>query len=137
MLITCLYSRGVHLKTLDAMDTASFKMAFQRFQDVTEECVYLRSDAGSNFMKARNEGEEINDAVLQDARSKWEHEGKIWDVNPPRASHFGGVWERMIGKIREIIKGYLLPMGNRLLNREEFITMLLHAALMINSTSLW
>ena len=45
----------------------------------------------------------------------------------------------MIGKIRAIIKGYLLPKNpnERLLEREEFMTMLLHAARIVNSTPLW
>ena len=132
-----MYSRGVHLETLDTMDTASFKMAFQRFQDLRGECVYLRSDAGSNFMGARNEQNEIDDEVIQNTKSKWEQEGKTWDTNPPLASHFGGVWERAIGKIRQIIQGYLLPKDNRILDREEFMTLLLHAARIVNSTPLW
>ena len=56
---------------------------------------------------------------------------------PPRASHFGGVWERAIGKVREVIKGYLQPKDDRLLGREEFMTMLLHAVRIVNSTPLW
>ena len=55
LLFTCLYSRGVHVETLDHMNTDSFKMAFQRFQYVRGECVYLRSDHGSNFIGAYNE----------------------------------------------------------------------------------
>ena len=55
LLFTCLYSRGTHMETLESMDAASFRMAFQRFQALRGDCVYLRSDAGSNFMGARNE----------------------------------------------------------------------------------
>ena len=42
---------------LDAMDTSSFRLAFERFQAVRGECVYLKSDQGTNFMGARNEEE--------------------------------------------------------------------------------
>lgn len=52
------------------------------------------------------------------------------------ASHFGGVWERAIGQVRQIIQGYLLTKEDRLLGREEFHTMLLHAARIVNSTPL-
>ena len=39
LLFTCLYSRGIHLETLDSMDTASFRMAFNRFQDIRGRCI--------------------------------------------------------------------------------------------------
>ena len=55
LIFSCLYSRAVHLETLDSMDTSSFKLAFHRFQSLRGECAYLRSDAGSNFVGARNE----------------------------------------------------------------------------------
>ena len=88
-------------------------------------------------MGARNEQNELTDEMVRLARSNWEQQGKIWDVNPPLASHFGGVWERAIGQIRQIIEGYLVPKEQRLLAREEFHTMLLHAARIVNSTPLW
>ena len=140
LLFSCLYSRAVHLEPLDSMDTACFKMAVNRFQAVRGDCAYLRSDAGSNFMGARNElpQEEttVPDQVLNEVRSAWEQQGKQWDVNPPLASNFGGVWERAIGQVRNILRGYLLPKQDRILQREEFHTPLLHAARIVNSTPL-
>ena len=119
------------------MDTASFNMAFSRFQAVRGECVYLRSDKGSNFIGARNKIGDMSDQTVSRVKSSWEQQGKIWELNPPLASHFGGVWERAIGQVRQILLGYLLPKQDRLLSREEFHTMLLHAAKIVNSTPLW
>ena len=121
LLFSCLYSRAIHLEILDSMDTASFKLAFNRFQALRGDCAYLRSDAGSNFMGARNEqsedDEKVPDNVIKEVRRSWELQGKQWDVNPPLASHFGGVWERAIGQVRQIIQGYLLPKQDQLLKR--------------------
>ena len=140
LLFSCLYSRAIHLEPLESMDTASFKMAFNRFQALRGDCAYLRSDAGSNFMGARNEQSQetsqVPDQVIEEIRTNWQLQGKQWDVNPPLASHFGGVWERAIGQVRHIIQGYLLPKQDRILQREEFTTMLLHAARIVNSTPL-
>ena len=86
-------------------------------------------------MGARNEMGDLSDETVEVKRD-WEQQGKHWDVNPPLASHFGGVWERAIGQVRQIIDGYLLPMEQRLLSREEFHTMLLHSAQIVNSTPL-
>ena len=88
LLFSCLYSRAVHLEPLESMDTASFKLAFNRFEAVRGTCAYLRSDAGSNFIGARNansQNEQPNDAavpdhVLRDARRSWEQLGKAWDT---------------------------------------------------------
>ena len=123
------------------MDTSSFKLAFHRFQSLRGECAYLRSDAGSNFIGARNDGmmkepSKDLDKVVIEMRDHWKKQGKQWDMNPPLASHFGGVWERAIGQVRQIIQGYLLPRQSRLLSGEEFRTMLLHAARIVNSTPL-
>ena len=52
------------------------------------------------------------------------------------ASHFGGVWERAIAQVCQIIQGYLLTKEDRLLERKKFHTMLIHAARIVNSTSL-
>ena len=58
------------------MDTPSFKLAFNRFQAIRGDCVYLRSDAGSNFMGARNEQLQdqsiVPDNVIKDIRKDWE-----------------------------------------------------------------
>ena len=104
------------------MDTASFKLAFERFQAQRGECAYLRSDAGSNFIGARNDGLMADSSkdlekVVSEMQDSWTKQGKLWDINPPLASHFGGVWERAIGQVRQIIQGYLLPKQDRLLTR--------------------
>ena len=104
LIFTCLYSRAVHLEILDAMDTAAFKNALLRFEAVRGNCVYLRSDQGSNFMGARNNPEDdfskLTDQLRSQIQTDWEKQGKVWELNPPQASHFGGVWERAIGQVR-------------------------------------
>ena len=74
--------------------------------------------------------------VVSEMQDSWTKKGKLWDINPPLASHFGGVWERAIGQVRQIIQGYLLPRQDRLLTGEEFRTMLQHAVRIVNSTPL-
>ena len=67
---------------------------------------------------------------------EFEKQGKQWDINPPLASHFGGVWERAIGNIRQILHGYVLPIKERVLTRKEFMSFLLCSAQIMNSTPL-
>ena len=113
LIFSCLYSRAIHLEVLDSMDTASFKQAFARFQALRGECVYLRSDAGSNFVGARNTDVELSEEVLTEVQADWQQQNKVWEFNPPRASHMGGVWERAIGQVRQIIVGYLVTRNTR------------------------
>ena len=103
LLFTCMYSRGVHLETLWSMDVASFIMAFTRFEAIRGECLYLKCDAGSNFMGARKEEERRTiDGMIGEVGEKWakdwvkQGKGRVWEVDPPKASHFVGVWKRAI-----------------------------------------
>ena len=108
LLFTCLYSRAIHLEILDSMDTAAFINALVRFEAVRGKCVYLRSDHGSNFMGARNDNSTespiMDLAVQKTVQEDWQRQGRTWEVNPPLASHFGGVWERAIGQVRQILE---------------------------------
>lgn len=54
LLFTCLYSRGIHLETLWLMDASSFIMAFNMFEDIRGEYLYLKCDTGTNFVGARH-----------------------------------------------------------------------------------
>ena len=123
------------------MDTSSFKLAFHRFQSLRGECAYLRSDAGSNFIGARNEelmgvSSKDLDKVVCEMQDHWRRQGKQWDLNPPLASQFGGIWERAIGQIHQILHVYLLPSQNYLLSKKSSIQLLLQAARIVNSTPL-
>lgn len=42
------------METLRSMDALSFTMAFNRFEDIRGECLYLKCDAASNFTGVRN-----------------------------------------------------------------------------------
>ena len=76
---------------------------------------------------------EIVDEIMED----WQQLGKIWDISPPTASHFGGVWERKIGQIRQVLQGFILTSDRRTLSSEELMTFLQKAARIVNSTPLW
>ena len=138
LLVTCLYSRAVHLEMLDAMDVPAFQMAFSRFESLRGRCSRIRSDRGTNFMGARNQ-EDLDemDEVIDQARNSLIEKGKTWEVNPPHASHFGGVWERAIGSVRRVFEATLMQLEPRLLTRDEFETLIREAAAVVNSTPLW
>ena len=101
LLISCLYSRAIHLETLKSMTGEPFRMAFARFTCKGGKCVHIRSDAGSNFMGAKNEDESIlTQEILGQVRRDPQFQDFTWEVNPPHASHFGGAWERKTNRLR-------------------------------------
>ena len=55
LIFTCLYSRAVHLETLNTMETDSFINALRRFINRRGQVRELRSDQGTNFVGAKNE----------------------------------------------------------------------------------
>jgi hypothetical protein len=58
-------------------------------------------------------------------------------MNPPHASHFGGVWERKIGQIRRSLDAALRHLGPHSLTYDELSTLLQEAAGIVNATPLW
>ena len=61
-------------------------------------------------------------------------ENLTWKFLPPGASHFAGVWERKVGSIKRILNVSLSLLNNTLLSREEFSTLILEAASIVNHT---
>ena len=64
----------------------------------------IRSDNGTNFVGACHE--------LKQEVQKWNQDkingfvlrkGIDWKFNPPSGSHYGGVWERQIRTIRQLL----------------------------------
>ena len=60
-----------------------------------------------------------------------------WEFNPPHASHFGGVWERMVGAARRVMEGMMQELHMKTLHMESFLTLLAEASRIVNFTPLW
>ncbi|KAK0145451.1 hypothetical protein N1851_015639 [Merluccius polli] len=91
---------------------------------------HLRSDNGTNFIGAERELREalaaLNHSKIQDA---FLQEGIKWSFNPPTASHHGGVWERIIRMVRQILTSVL---HQQTLNDEGFHTVLCEVESILN-----
>ncbi|XP_072179391.1 uncharacterized protein [Diadema setosum] len=97
-LFTCMASRSVHLESTNSLDTSSFINCLRRFVNRRGPVQQIRSDRGTAFVGARNE---LREALKQMDQDKIRHHltesGTDWipfKMNPPHASHMGGVWER-------------------------------------------
>lgn len=104
VIFTCMSSRAVHLEMAYALDTDSCINALRRFISRRGQVTHIRSDNGTNLVGAKKDlqnaiagwnSEKINNAMLQ--------KGIQWSFNPPAASHHGGVWERLIRMVRQVL----------------------------------
>lgn len=89
LMITCLESRAVHIEVLDDMSTTSFIHGVRNVIAIRGPIRVIYCDRGTNFMRA-----------ISEIFKKGSLEFK---VNPPSASHMGGVWERMIRTARNVL----------------------------------
>ena len=134
IVFTCLVSRAVHIEPLPALDISAFKNAFRRFTCLRGQPKILRSDRGTNFVGASNQNEQLD---LEQIENEFKDQKVKWIFNPPRAPHFGGVFERKIGSIKRIIDACMLQLGpNRVLTDDELYTFLAEATSIINNTPL-
>ena len=133
-LFTCLASRAVHIEISHSLDTDSFIHALRRFIARRGKPEIIRSDNGTNFHGG--------DRELRSALSEWNQQ-KInaftsereieWILNPPTASHMGGVWERIVQSVKKILKALL---REQIVNDESLLTLMAEAESVVNSRPL-
>lgn len=108
LLITCLFSRAVHLEVLDSTDADYFIMALRRFISLRDNPALVYSDNGTN-MKAGNKefAEGIKNLNSIRVSGEMADRGINWRYSPPTGSHYGGILERLIGSSKTALRAIL------------------------------
>lgn len=136
VIFTCLASRAIHLEIAESMTTDSFINAFRRFMCRRGNVRSVVSDNGTNFVGACRELEKEVAKWNKENIIKWlQRKNILWKFNPPAASHFGGVWERLIRSVRKIFQS-LFAQRNVRLNHEELCTLMCEVESILNSRPL-
>ena len=139
ILFTCMSSRAIHLESMINMETDSFIQALRRFFSRRGYVREITSDNGKNFVGAENEWKKAYDLMDHSRINAFLLERSCdlvdWKKNPPSASHMGGVWERQIRSVRNVLTGTLREQSNAL-NDESFRTLLTEAECIVNSRPL-
>ena len=139
VLFTCIASREIHVETAISLETSSFINAYRRFVSRRGPVRQLRSDRGTNFVGCKNElqaalremdQEKIRSNLLE-CNCDWVN----FQMNVPHASHMGGVWERQIRSVRNVLDVLLDNHGSQL-NGESLRTLLIEAEAILNSRPL-
>ena len=134
VIFTCLTMRAVHLEVAADMTTDSFINVLRRFIGRRGQVKTIMSDHGTNMIGVRKE---IRNCFQEVNSSKVERElmklGVDWKFNPPGASHFGGVWERMIGVFRRVFE---CIRSSQILDDDSLATLFCEVEAIINSRPL-
>ncbi|XP_033229716.1 uncharacterized protein LOC117181261 [Belonocnema kinseyi] len=132
----CLNVKAIHLELITDLTTEAFLAALTRFISRRGICSELYSDNGTNFVGAARELREMYEFVK--VNEKEIHENLAakriqWKFIPPRAPHFGGLWEAAVKLMKKhfytVTKGLTLTF-------EECYTLLTQIEALLNSRPL-
>ncbi|XP_068720766.1 uncharacterized protein [Montipora capricornis] len=108
-------SRAVQIEVADSLETDSFINALRRFISRRGSVREIHCDRGTNFIGAEAELkkaiEEIDD---QEIKAELLKVSIDWIKNPASDSNFGGVWERQIRSIKNVMNGLIRERGSHL-----------------------
>ena len=104
LVVTCLASRAVHLELLDDLSTDSLINGLRNTIAIRGSIREIRCDNGTNIVGAHNElSRELKNIDISRIKTHFLKSNIDFLFNPPHASNFGGVWERMILTARRIL----------------------------------
>ena len=95
----------------------------------------MYSDNGTNLVGTKNEVEELQSLLLdqntQEAISHFSTKQRLqWHLSPPRAPHFGGIWEAGVKAMKTLLRKNL---SSRPLRYDELETILIEVEAVLNS----
>lgn len=106
----CMVTKAVHLEVAEDLSTQAFLSAFRSFTARRGLCRELHSDNGTNFQGASAELRRLFNAAspfFQEAFESINHLGVSWKFIPPRAPHFGGLWESVVKAFKHHLRRVL------------------------------
>ncbi len=138
VVFVCLTTKAVHLDLCSSLATSDYLAAFQRFVSRRGCPAEMFSDNGSNFQGAREEIRQLQkltgSKATQEAVQAFTTERQIrWHHIPPRAPHFGGLWEAAVKAMKLLLRK---KVGPHALRWDELYTVLTEAEAILNSRPL-
>ncbi|XP_050547902.1 uncharacterized protein LOC126909510 [Daktulosphaira vitifoliae] len=134
-IFVCFAIKAIHIELVSDLSTKTFLQALNRFFDRRGKSSIIYSDNARNFVGMRRHLKEVY-ALFQSPehqRSVFSHladKGIEWRFIPPRAPHFGGLWEAAVKSMKSLLYRVL---GEARLTYEELLTVLTRVEAVLNS----
>ncbi|XP_058838571.1 uncharacterized protein LOC131694141 [Topomyia yanbarensis] len=134
-IFVCFCTKAVHIELVSDLSTQAFLSALRRFIARRGHPSAIYSDNGKNFEGAANELEEVyrmlqDETQINQITSDTTCERITWHFSPPKAPHFGGLWEAAV----KVAKRQLYrQLGNSKLSFEDLTTVLMQIEASMNS----
>ena len=133
-LFVCFASKAVHIEAVSDMTTPAFCAAVRRLVARRGCPKTIYSDNGSNFIGTRAETSQLQKILKAEQEDSLQTvaAGLLinWAFLPPKAPHFGGLWESAIKRAKQHLRKV---MGNKILSFEELTTLFCQVELILNS----
>ncbi|XP_055634221.1 uncharacterized protein LOC129774500 [Toxorhynchites rutilus septentrionalis] len=128
----CFCTKAVHIELVVDLTTAKFMQAFRRFTSRRGFCSEIYSDNGRNFVGVSNELRNFlrSSNYKQAFAIECTSNNIKWHFNPPKASHFGGLWESAISSAQ---KHLFRVLGQHKLDYDDMDTLLIQIEGCLNS----
>ena len=134
----CFSTKAVHLEAVGSLSGPSCIAAFRRFVATRGAPVQVYSDNGTNFVGTASELAKLQEALDKKGKAGLpaiaaaDH-GTVWTHIPPRAPHFGGIWEAAVKSSKTHLKKV---MGKSVFTFEELGTVFKQIEAILNSRPL-
>jgi len=130
----CHSSRAVHLEVLHHLDISSYINAFRRFSSRRGYVERLVLDNATNHHGSDREmAEEIKRWNISDLERRFQQRGVEFVYNCPKASHWGGNFERLIRTCRKHLRHVI---GKESLSEEALATVAAEVEFVVNQRPL-
>lgn len=132
----CLSIKAVHMEVVDDLTTESFLAAYKRFVSRRGKPENTYSDNGKTFVGANKQLKELEDLFAEENSNLMQYmtnNNTKWHFIPPRAPHFGGLWEAAVKSAKTHLKKMV---ANANLRHDEFCTLVVQIESILNSRPL-
>ncbi len=134
----CMSTKAVHFDLCKGLSTDKFLATLKRFMNRRGTPSHIYSDNGTNFIGAKNDCQELTKLLkskaTQEAVSQLATNSQTqWHNIPPRAPHFGGLWENAVRRMKILLRKLMAP---HVMTYDEIYSTLTEAEAIMNSSPL-